>query len=170
MHGTYETVDGRPALRFERRLPHPVELVWRAVTEPAELAHWFPALVERDLRPGGSMTFTFADGGIPPSEGEVTELDPPRLFAFTWGDEELRFELEELADGAGCLLRFTQVLEERDQAANNAAGWHVCFAQLELHLRGEPAEAPGTEMTDELRELQAEYERRGVPTGAPQDA
>jgi uncharacterized protein YndB with AHSA1/START domain len=43
MHGTYEIVDDRSALTFERRLSHSVERVWRAVTEPAELAHWFPA-------------------------------------------------------------------------------------------------------------------------------
>jgi uncharacterized protein YndB with AHSA1/START domain len=51
---TLTTIDGRPALRLERRLPHAVERVWRAVTEPAELAQWFvapvawgPALGER---------------------------------------------------------------------------------------------------------------------------
>ena len=152
-HGTYETIDGRPALRFERRLPHPPGLVWRALTEPAELAHWFPALVERELEPGGKMTFTFADDGLPPSDGRVHELEPPRLFAFSWGEEELRFELEELADGRECLLRFTHLLEQRDQAANNAAGWHVCLDRLAAHLRGEAVEAPGTEMTDELRGL-----------------
>ena len=152
-HGTYETIDGRPALRFERRLPHPAGLVWRALTEPGELAHWFPALVERELEPGGKMTFTFADGGLPPSDGHVHEVEPPRLFAFSWGEEELRFELEELADGRECLLRFTHLLEQRDQAANNAAGWHVCLDRLAAHLRGEAVEAPGTEMTDELRGL-----------------
>ena len=41
MSGTQQTVEGRPALRFERRLDHSVERVWRAVTEPAELARWF---------------------------------------------------------------------------------------------------------------------------------
>ena len=165
-HGTYETIDGRPALRFERRLPHPPGLVWRALTEPAELAHWFPALVERELElePGGRMTFTFADDGLPPSDGRVHELEPPRLFAFSWGEEELRFELEELADGRQCLLRFTHLLEQRDQAANNAAGWHVCLDRLAAHLRGEAVEAPGTEMTDELRGLEADYEGRGMPS------
>ena len=43
--GTLETIDGRRALRFERRLPHSPERVWRAVTEPAELARWFVAPV-----------------------------------------------------------------------------------------------------------------------------
>ena len=51
MHGTYEIVDDRSALTFERRLAHSVERVWRAVTEPAELAHWFPSAMSGDLRP-----------------------------------------------------------------------------------------------------------------------
>jgi len=41
--GSQQTIDGRPALRFERRLDHSIERVWRAVTEPAELARWFVA-------------------------------------------------------------------------------------------------------------------------------
>ena len=45
MTGTQETIDGRPALRFERRLTHSIERVWRAVSEPAELARWFVAPV-----------------------------------------------------------------------------------------------------------------------------
>jgi uncharacterized protein YndB with AHSA1/START domain len=44
MTGRLETVDDRPALRFERRLNHPVARVWRAVTEPDELERWFVAV------------------------------------------------------------------------------------------------------------------------------
>ena len=50
--GTLETIDGRPALRFERRLAHSVERVWRAVTEPAELERWFVAAGRLDARGG----------------------------------------------------------------------------------------------------------------------
>lgn len=34
--GTLETIDGRPALRFERTLAHSVERVWRAISDPAD--------------------------------------------------------------------------------------------------------------------------------------
>jgi uncharacterized protein YndB with AHSA1/START domain len=167
-HGTYETVDGRPALRFERRLAHPVERVWRAVTEPGELAHWFPAEVAlAEPREGATMTFTFSDGIMPPSDGTITVYDPPRRFAFVWGEDELRFELEPLEGGAGCLLRFTHLLDGRDRAARDAAGWHVCLDTLEQHLAGEPAQAPTGEQTDEHRALYDDYVGRGMPHGAP---
>ena len=164
-YGSYATIDDRPALRFERRLRHPVEAVWRAVTEPEELAHWFPASVAvGDLRVGARMRFTFPGDAFPPTEGEVTECDPPRAFAFDWGEEQLRFEIE--PDGDGAVLRFTHLLTERDAAARDASGWHHCLDKLEERLAGGAPEAPGTEMTPELRDLYAEYERRGLPTGA----
>jgi uncharacterized protein YndB with AHSA1/START domain len=167
VYGTYETVDDRPAVRFERRLAHPIDAVWQAVTDPAELAHWFPATVTVDLRPGGAMSFDF--GGGVTLDGEVTELDPPRLFAFSWGAEDLRFELEPDDGGAGCRLRFTHVLEERDTAARDAAGWHVCLEALALRLAGQPAPArPSTPApTSEWRAHYEEYIRRGFPAGAP---
>src|SRR4051794_13548767 len=119
-HGSFETVDGGPAVVFERSLAHPVEAVWRAVTEPAGLAHWFPSSVEVELREGGRMRFVHADGGAPPAAGEVLELDPPRRLTFTWGEERLRFELEPAGEDR-TRLRLTHFLSTREQAARDAA-------------------------------------------------
>src|SRR3954454_12496715 len=121
MPATY--ADG--ALRFERRFAHPVEKVWRAVSEPAELAHWFPCRVEAgELRVGAKLHFVFPEEVGIEMDGEVTAFEPPRLLAFTWGEDELRFELEPHGDG-GTLLRFTDVIAEQDKAARDAAGWDV---------------------------------------------
>jgi uncharacterized protein YndB with AHSA1/START domain len=164
MQGTYVELDGRPALRFERRLAHPVDAVWRAVTEPEELAQWFPAAVEVEPRPGGAMAFHFPGGEAPDSAGEVLEHDPPRVFAFRWNDDELRFELE--ADGGdGCVLRFTHILDARDRAARDAAGWHVCLDQLERRLAG-AGDGPATGPTEDWRGLYEDYVARGLPSGA----
>jgi uncharacterized protein YndB with AHSA1/START domain len=164
MHGTYETVDGQPAVRFERRFAHTIEKVWRAVTEPDELAHWFPSQVSGELRLGETLRFAFPGHELPETEGEITELDPPRRLAFFWGTELLRFELE--PDGDGTLLRLTHVLSSADQAARDAAGWHVCLERLERALGGEDTAAPDAEPTTEWRDLYDAYEARGLPTGA----
>ena len=42
-------LEGRDAVRFERRLAHPPERVWRAITDRGELEAWFPADIEGDL-------------------------------------------------------------------------------------------------------------------------
>jgi uncharacterized protein YndB with AHSA1/START domain len=165
MHGTFETVDGRPTVRFERRLAHPVDAVWRAVTEPTELAHWFPARVSVEHRVGGPIAFVFEHGEAPPSEGEVLEFEPPHRFAFTWGGSVLRFVLE--PDAGGCRLTFTHALTERESAARDAAGWHVCLDRMEERLAGASPAAPDGDATEEWRAHYEEYQRRGVPAGAP---
>lgn len=68
IHGKLETIDGRPALRFERTYPHSVERVWRAVSVPAELERWFPAAVP--WTPAKGETFEAAGSTV-----EVTEVD-----------------------------------------------------------------------------------------------
>jgi uncharacterized protein YndB with AHSA1/START domain len=161
VNGSLHTNDGRPMLRFERRLPHARERVWRAITEPAELAHWFPAEVEVDLRPGGTIKFVFPhDGGT--TAGEVTELDPPRLFEYSWEGAILRFELR--AEGEACVLVFTHTFDGRDEAPKFAAGWHLCLDRLEAVLGGDTV----PESMDPWDELYPRYvESLGVgPTAA----
>ena len=165
MHGTFDTVDDRPALIFERRLAHPVERVWRAVSDPAELADWFPTRVSGNVALGGRLSFEFPDGDRRALEGEVLELEPPRRFAFTWGDDVLRIDLDAVGDG--CRLRFTCIFDDPERAARDAAGWHVCLDRLELHLGGTPTDAPDSAPTTQWREVYEEYQRRGLPAGAP---
>jgi uncharacterized protein YndB with AHSA1/START domain len=165
MNGTYEEIDGRPALRFERSFSQPVERVWRAVSDPDEMGRWFPARVTADLQPGGAMSFEFDDPDAPPTTGEVTQLDPPRLLAFKWGEDLLRFELE--PEGEGSRLVFIHFLANRDEAARNAAGWDICLRELDRQLAGEPAAAPGTGVTPEWRDLYDKYIESGLPSGAP---
>ena len=83
---TLETIDGRPALRFERTLAHSVERVWRAISDPAELERWFPAAA--DWTPATGETFE-AYGAT----GEVTEVDAPHRLAWTFGGDRYSFEL-----------------------------------------------------------------------------
>lgn len=133
-----ETIDGNPVLRFERKLAHPQTKVWRAITTAEDLAAWFPARVETELRPGAPMRFTFDDEAPVDAtgQGEVLEVDPPKVFAFRWNTDVLRFEL--VPEGEGCVLHFTQVLGGgalgRLSAGRNASGWDVCFLALEVRL------------------------------------
>ncbi|MFG1998175.1 SRPBCC family protein [Spirillospora sp. NPDC048911] len=137
---TLQTINGEPTLRFERRLKHPPEKVWRAVSDPAEMAAWFPAKVEAELRPGAPMRFTFPEEAVVDGtwDGEVLEVDPPRVFMFRWNADVLRFEL--LPDGDGCLLVFTQTIGGgivgKLGAGRTAAGWDTCLDELAGRLDG----------------------------------
>ena len=163
--GTYVEHDGRPAVRFVRRYPHPADRVWAAVSEPAGLQHWFPSRVEIEPRAGGRIAF-HDDPNLPASSGTVLAYDPPRRLAFSWGGDELHLTVE--PDGAAaCTLTLLNVLEARDTAARNAAGWAVCLAELEKHLRGDATDGPHGETAEPWQEHYAAYVAAGVPSGAP---
>jgi uncharacterized protein YndB with AHSA1/START domain len=146
--GTLETIDGRPALRFERRLAHSVERVWRAVSEPAELECWFPAAAAWTPAAGE----TIEAGGM---TGEVTEVDAPHRLAWMFDGERYSFELS--AHEGGCVLVFTHVFDDRALAAQTAAGWETYLARLEPHLGGGfLSEEEAHEPWEEIHERYAE--------------
>lgn len=149
MTGSLETVDDRPALRFERRLARPVERVWRAITEPDELARWFVAPV--DWKPEAGEVFeSFGE------TGEITELGAPHLIAWTYREERFRFELR--PDGEGCVLVFTHVFEDRSTGADLASGWDVHLDRLDAHLAG--GHLPVEELLGAAAERHERYARR----------
>jgi uncharacterized protein YndB with AHSA1/START domain len=128
-----DDADGGPQLRLARRYRHPVERVWRAISEPDELAQWFPAVAPM----------------------EVVERIAPRLLVATWFGDALRFELR--AEGAGCLLVFTHAFGDRDTSARTAAGWDRCYARLDALLAGQPmSETASLELWPVVHERYAE--------------
>jgi uncharacterized protein YndB with AHSA1/START domain len=136
MTATLRTDDGRDTLRFERRLAHDPERVWRAVTDPAELGQWFPTDVIYEPRVGAPMQFDFGgEHGLDVWPGEVLEWDPPRVFAFAWGQDVLRFALSAADDGT--LLVFThEFAHEPGKPARDAAGWEACLERFDRVLEG----------------------------------
>lgn len=148
IHGTLEKIDGRPALVFERILPHSIERVWRAVSEPAELERWFPAAA--DWTP--AVGETFEAGG---ATGEVTEVDPPHRLAWTYAADLYSFDLS--AHDDGCKLIFTHVVDEGMPLAQTATGWEIYLRRLDPHLAGEHvSEEDAHKQWEEIHELYAE--------------
>jgi uncharacterized protein YndB with AHSA1/START domain len=129
--------DGRSVIVVERPLAHPPARVWRALTDPDDLAAWFPWTVEIDVRLDGKLRFSFDGGAHPETSGVITEYDPPRLLAFTWGDDLLRWEVR--PDGDGTLLVLNHVFADRPSAASFAAGWTGCLDRMDSRLGGSPA-------------------------------
>jgi uncharacterized protein YndB with AHSA1/START domain len=127
----------RPILRFERHLPRPVDAVWRAVTDPAEMRVWFPTrIVIDEWKQGAQLTHHFDGHDIDPLPGTVLEWDPPHRVRFTWGPDTIGFELTAAPDG-GTIFVLTEELSA-NAAARNAAGWEACLDRLELGQESEP--------------------------------
>ena len=152
--GTLTQLDGRDAVRFERRLAHPPERVWKAITDPGDLKAWFPADIEGDLGSAGAeLSFPFRNDEAPTEAGVVLESERPRVLAYTWGGQTLRFELE--PDGDGTRLVFTHALP-REETAKTAAGWQLCFVDLEARLAGADSAGFDEERWTKLHEDYAE--------------
>jgi uncharacterized protein YndB with AHSA1/START domain len=134
-YGTLEQErGGRWQLRFERRLAHSQEKVWRAITEPEHLAAWFPSTIDGERVAGARLRFSFPDGVAEPIEGVMRAYDPMSLLELQWGPDIVRFELEPISEGT--LLTLLDTLEERGKAARDGAGWHTCLDALRAHLDG----------------------------------
>jgi uncharacterized protein YndB with AHSA1/START domain len=86
-------------VRLSRVYPHPPELVWRALTDPALLAEW---LMPNDFRPEVGHAFTMRSDPQPGWDGvvhmKVLALEPPTLMRWSWKggplDTEVTFRLE----------------------------------------------------------------------------
>jgi uncharacterized protein YndB with AHSA1/START domain len=149
MSETFTNTDGRPTLRIERRLAHPPEKVWRAVTEPAHLSKWYPfQATEMTPQVGGKIRFD--DGAGTVMDAVITEYDPPRVFAFSeHAPESMPRESDDLIhmelrpDGDGCVLVFTHVFDDRPAAAGYGTGWNACLDALVADLSGMDAPDPG---------------------------
>jgi uncharacterized protein YndB with AHSA1/START domain len=138
----------RRGLRYERRLGHPPEKVWRALTESEHLQHWMPADIVGERRAGASIELPFWPAQVeryeieePVLHGEIRVWDPPSVFEWTWDTDLLRWELAPHGDG-GTLLTFTTWLGDPgdETTTGTAAGYHVCLDQLvELLDRGSVA-------------------------------
>ena len=151
--GTLEQLaDGRWRLRFTRVLAHPPERVWRAISEPEELAAWFPSSIDGDREPGAPLRFTFPGEIAPPMDGVMVAYEPPTLMELQWGPDAIRIELEPHAEGT--LLTLLDTLEAQGKAARDGAGWHVCLDSLRAHLAGRPA---AHEETVAWREVHPHY-------------
>lgn len=84
------------------------DVVWNALTEPGELAAWFGAEAEIDLRVGGAIRFRWPDGTE--RRGLVVDVDPPRRLAFRW--RELRTSTSGLAVADATVVAFTLETED----------------------------------------------------------
>jgi len=158
-YGTVHTRADGYQLRFERHLLHPVEMVWDALTNPAQRAQWL-APGELELTLGGRVSLAFTDGdGV--IDGRVTAITPPRLLEFTWTDQDndfgfVRWELG--ADDGGTRLVLTHTVPEsaRGFGLPMLAGWHSLLDQLAALLDDQPF------VRDRWQELHDHYARAGV--------
>ncbi len=119
-----------------RELRHPPTKVWQALTDPAELREWAPFDADRNLGTAGSAKLSTVGAPAPHvTEGSVKRAEALRLLEFSWGGNDMRWELEPLTNGTRLTLWHNI---GRNFISMGAAGWHICFDVLARFLEGQP--------------------------------
>jgi uncharacterized protein YndB with AHSA1/START domain len=147
----------RWTLVLVRELRHPPTKVWHALTDPAQLREWAPFDADRNLSTAGPAKLTTVGAPSPHvTEGTVKRADAPRLLEFTWGGNDMRWELEPVANGTRLTLWHDI---GRKFVSMGAAGWHICFDVLDQLLADHPIGriVGGDAMKFEWQRLNAEY-------------
>jgi uncharacterized protein YndB with AHSA1/START domain len=156
-YGELEVEGGRTVVRFTRRLRHPPQAVWRALSEPEGLEAWFPTTIEGERKAGAPLHFGFRDMEAPPFDGRMLVFDPPTVMELQWGEDKLRFEMQ--PDDAGTVLVLTVVFGQIGKVSRDSAGWHACLDRLGCALDGRPAPSSA----DRWRQVRATYIERFGP-------
>jgi uncharacterized protein YndB with AHSA1/START domain len=164
--GTVLSAAGEWSVRFERQLDHPVDKVWRAITESDHLAHWFPCDIVGERRVGAILELPFWPAFVeryeiaePVKQGRIEVWQPSEVFEWSWEADRLRWELA--AREGGTLLTFTTWIGDPTIGPDSAAGYHVCLDRLETWLdtgRGAP-------LLDHPVELEGRYRDAAASLG-----
>ena len=151
-----------------RTLSHPPAKVWHALTDPAQIREWAPYDPDRNLGTTGPVTLSTVGTPTPHVvQTSVQRAEAPRLLEFSWGGNDMRWELEPVYagtegatdDAPGTRLTLWHSIG-RQYIAMGAAGWHICFDVLDAILAGHPIGriAGGDAMTfDGWHRLHAAY-------------
>lgn len=124
-------------LVVERRLRQAPEKVWRAITDPEQLRQWAPFDADRNLAQTGTANLSTVGTPHPHvTETQVKRVEEPTVLELSWGDNDMRWQLEPL-DNGGTLLTLWHSIG-RDYIAMGAAGWQICFDVLGHYLDGDP--------------------------------
>jgi uncharacterized protein YndB with AHSA1/START domain len=178
----------RWTIEYVRTFAHPIDRIWRAITDPREFAAWFiPGSVE--LKPGGNYSFGGCADVEPDFAGKVLAIDPPRLIRFSGGPGTIKggepgwfqFELSEVKGGTRMV--FTQKFVDGVAYTESPSefiggdlpvpgtpwkpgvvgGWHDIFDALHDHLDGIPVGSllPASELGEIARCWTQEHRRSG---------
>lgn len=147
--GLLQSEGSQASVVFRRLLGHPIQDVWDAITDPAQIEAWFMAKVTREDRAGGRLEMEHPNHVR--ASGQVLEWRPPRIYEYEWNlpvdaahpegeSSVVRWELTP-ADG-GTLLVLTHRKLTRPTAAVFSRGLRSFLDRLAAHLDGAPLPDP----------------------------
>jgi uncharacterized protein YndB with AHSA1/START domain len=156
-------------LKIQRRLPGRIERVWAYLTESDLRKQWL-ASGQMEMKVGATVELTWRNDQLTDPPGQrpagfgaehsmqstITELDPPRRLAFTFGAAgHVTFELEPKGDATLLTVTHRRLPDERAMKLKVSAGWHAHLDVLAARIAG-TAPAP---FWDHWSRLQQDYDK-----------
>jgi uncharacterized protein YndB with AHSA1/START domain len=143
-NGTVTIEGGYATLQYKRHLPHAPEIVWKAITDPKELAAWFNTKAVIDGHNGGTIDFINSHSGFH-TTGHILTWDPPRVFEHEWhiapnsqvpkGEPGAAIRWELMRDGdSNTILISTFSRLTKPTALRFGPGHHAYLDRLAAHL------------------------------------
>jgi uncharacterized protein YndB with AHSA1/START domain len=151
---TDEARPGPDAIRLERTIAAPREVVFDAWLTPDVLKLWWPAgsdwetpIAEVDPRVGGKLRLVMRSpdgeefGGI----GEFIEIERPERLVYNWtwdghgaheGTNLVQVEFRDLGDGATVVVLTNRGLPDEGAKRAHREGWETSLDNLERVLAG----------------------------------
>lgn len=132
--------------RMTLMVEQPLDQVWRALTESADLAQWLaPGSIEPRL--GGAVKIALDSSGTP-IDSFVTAWAPRRRLGYSWSAGQgpvrpLNWQLTSVAEGVAIELTVGVPVDE--DAARAFAGWAAHLQMLGAFLAGVPVGFPRQE-------------------------
>ncbi|WP_430410183.1 SRPBCC family protein [Kordia sp.] len=134
----------KDVIKKEKLFKHPINVVWNAISNGAELSTWF---IKADFKPeaGYQYTFTSDKDDCVPITGEVKSANPYTL-VYTWIVEGTKVEttvswrLETVAEGTKLYLEHSGISTYEGENAiamfeSFNGGWDNCINQLLSYLK-----------------------------------
>jgi uncharacterized protein YndB with AHSA1/START domain len=145
-----------------RDLKHPPAKVWTAITDPEHLKQWAPFDADRSLGAVGTAKLTTVGAPQPMiAETQIKRADAPKVLEYSWGKQDLRWELEPIGSTGTRLTLWHNI--DKNFIAMGAAGWHICFDVMDRLIAGEPIGrmvGPATMQFEGWQRLHVEYAKQ----------
>ena len=134
-------------IQKEHVFNHPIDLVWKAISEAEEISTWF-IKANFKAEKGYKYTFSHTDestGDCTDITGEVLEATPVYKLVYTWVvpgtgvDTTVSWQLEETTEGTKLLLEHSGISQYPGETAvkmfnSFSGGWDNCIVELSKFL------------------------------------
>ena len=127
------------SLTVEKEYNHPIEKVWRAITNPEAIAKWF---IPGDFKPVVGSEYSFANE-YTKVRGKIINLEEPVLMVYSWIKEDTEIEtivswkLKETESGTKLTILHEGIEKYKDHPdlyKRNEEGWNMVLRLVENYL------------------------------------